>query len=490
MHKKLNIKVNFLYNILYQLLLIILPLITAPYLSRVLGAGQLGQYSYTYSVANYFVLFSMLGVNNYGNRCIARVRGDRTQMSSEFWSVYSFQIIIAALITLLYVSYAVELSGDVILALVWLPYVLSAGLDVNWLFFGLEEFRITVTRNFIVKLTAFVLTLFLVRGNYALLIYCALISSSFLVSVILLWPFVKRFVDWKRPSAREILRHIKPNLILFIPVIAVSLYTILDKVMLGWLSSFVENGYFENAYKVATMPMAVITALGMVMLPRVANLMAEGKNEKAHRYLGISIWAVMAMSYALSFGVIGIAPILVSVLFGDGFGPSELAMCVIVADMPFMAWANVLRTQLLIPEGRDSEYVISVMIGALVNIAINLVLITRFGALGAAIGTFWAEVAVCLIQAWSVRGELPQISWFAKSLPFAAIGLAMCTVVRLMGEVMGTSAFTLLVQIMVGGAIYSLLSLAWCVVTHDKNYKTVVEPILIRLFMGRYRSKC
>lgn len=475
---KKNIRNNFIYNVAYQLLQIILPLVTAPYLSRVLGAGQLGQYSYTYSVANYFVLFAMLGVNNYGNRCVARARADRVRLSAEFWSVYCFQLLATAVVCVAYIAYALTLSGDVTLTLVWVPYVVSAGLDVNWLFFGLEEFRLTVVRNFAVKLTTFVLTLLLVRGEHALLIYCVLMSVSYFVSAALLWPFVAREVSRVRPTVHDVLSHLGPNLALFVPVVAVSLYTVLDKVMLGSMSSFEETGYFENAYKVATMPTAVITALGTVMLPRVSGLLALGRREEARGYLGISMWAAMAMAFAFSFGVAGVAPVLVPVLFGEGFSPSEAAMCVIVADMPFMAWANVLRTQLLIPEGRDREYVSSVVAGAAVNVAVNLALIPRFGALGASAGTLCAEVTVCLVQARAVHSNVPQGRWLLRCLPFAAIGAVMCAVVRAMGVALGASAATLLLQVLVGAATYSLLSIAWCAVSRDEGYESLVRPAL------------
>lgn len=475
---RMSVKSNFIYNVAYQILLIVLPLVTAPFLSRILGASQLGEYSYTYSVANYFVLFAMLGVNNYGNRCVARVRSDRAKLSSEFWSVYCLQAFATFIVFILYVVYSFALSGDIVLAFIWAPYVLSAGMDVNWFFFGLEEFRFTVARNFVIKLATFALTLLLVRGEHALIIYCALLSLSSLVSAMALWPFIWRKVDWVRPTKQQIILHLRPNLVLFVPVVAISLYTVLDKVMLGWLSSFEENGYFENAYKVATMPTAVITALGTVMLPRVANLLAQGRQAEAHRYLGTSMWTASVMAFAFSFGVAGVAPVLVPVLFGEGFGPSEISMCVIVADMPFMAWANVIRTQLLIPEGRDREYVASVIAGAAINVAVNLALVPSCGALGASIGTFCAEGLVCVVQAWSVRGEVPQARWVLLCLPYAAIGFIMFVIVRVMGDVMGLSALTLLVQVFTGTVTYSLLSLAWCALRRDDVYLRVVQPAL------------
>ena len=479
----MSVKKNFIYNVMYQVLLIILPLVTAPYLSRVLGAGQLGEYSYTYSVANYFVLFAMLGVNNYGNRCIARCKNNKKERSSVFYSIFSLQALLTIFACLIYLAYSVYLSENFMLAAIWTPYIISAGLDVNWFFFGMEEFRLTVTRNFVVKLTSFILTLLLVRGEHALAIYCSLMSISYLISAAVLWPFVRQRVEWVRPTLKSIISHLLPNLTLFIPVVAVSLYTVMDKVMLGWLSSFEENGYFENAFKVATMPTTVITALGTVMLPRVTSLLADGNRVEAHRYLGQSMWLALVMAFAFSFGVAGVAPILVPVLFGPGFGPSEAAMCVIVADMPFMAWANVLRTQLLIPEGRDKDYVLSVVAGAAVNVVINLLLVPSMGALGAAVGTFCAETSVCVVQTCAVRREIPLRQWMRKALPYVVIGLMMFVAVRLFGDAAGASPMTLLLQVIFGAAVYAALSAVWCKMTHDKDFEQIILPTLNQLLI-------
>lgn len=474
-----SVKTNFAYNVVYQVLALILPLITAPYLSRVLGATQLGIYSYTFSVAYYFVLFAMLGVNNYGNRSIARSRDNRAELSRTFWAIYAFQAILTLLAVAMYVVYALLLAENALIALLWIPYVLSAGLDINWFFFGLEEFKVTVTRNFVVKLLTFCLTLLLVRGEHALVIYCALLSISYLVSVAVLWPFVKRRVDFIRPTLREIASHLLPNLTLFVPVIAVSLYTVLDKVMLGQMSTYEQTGYFENALKVAGMPFTLITALGTVMLPRASHLLACGDRESVGRYLGSSMWAVMMLSFAFAFGLAGVAPVFSPVFFGAGFEACSDLICVIVIEMPFMAWANVLRTQYLIPAGRDRDYVASVIVGAAVNIAVNLLLIPSMGAMGAAWATAAAEAAVCLAQVWSVRGELPQLKWLHECIPFLVIGLAAFVSVRAIGAALATSILTLVIQIGIGIVVYTLLCWIWlAVVTHSKYYESIVVPIL------------
>lgn len=473
-----NLRKNFIYNILYQVLAIVLPLATSPYLSRVLGAEGMGIYSYTYSVAYYFFMFAMLGVNNYGNRCVARARGDTGALSRVFWSIWALQAVLALATTAGYIAYSVMLSGSPSVALIWVPYVLSAGLDVNWLFFGLEEFRVTVGRNFVVKLSTFALTFLLVRGDDALPAYIFLMSVSYLVSVMVLWPFVRKRVRSYLPSPCEVAARVKPNLVLFVPVVAVSLYTVLDRVMLGQMSSMEQTGYFESALKVAQMPFTLISALGTVMLPRVSNLMARGESGEARRYLGVSMWLALMLSSVFAFGLAGVADVFAPVFFGQGFEACGPLICALVAEMPFMAWANVLRTQYLIPAGRDRAYVLSVIVGAVVNVVVNVALIPPLGAMGAAMGTVAAEAAVCIVQAWSVAGELPQGRWLVENLPFFAIGAAMFTAVRALGSSMGASITTLAAQIALGGAVFAVLSFAWCRLSGNPHYVRVVEPLL------------
>ena len=183
-------------------------------------------------------------------------------LSKTFWGIWALQATLTILAVIVYLAYALFGSRETLTALIWLPYVISAALDVNWLFFGLEQFKVTVTRNFIVKLATFVLTFVLVRGNNALIAYLSLMSVSLFVSVAVLWPFVFREVQFYKPTVKEVVANLKPDLVLFVPVIAVSLYTVLDKVMLGQIAGMTETGYFENSLKVASLPFTLIAALG------------------------------------------------------------------------------------------------------------------------------------------------------------------------------------------------------------------------------------
>lgn len=474
----MSVRRNYLYNIAYQVLTLILPLVTTPYVSRVLGTDGVGTYSYTFSVAYYFVLFAMLGVNNYGNRSVAMVRDNKVELSRTFWGIWTVQAFMCLVCTGIYIVYSLFLAEDWLLAVVWVPYVLTGALDVNWLFFGLEKFRITVLRNFVIKLVTFALTFVVVRGEVALINYLLLMSLSYFASVAVLWPFVRREVLLVKPDISEVLKHVKPDLVLFVPVIAVSLYTVLDKVMLGQMAGMGEAGIFENSLKVAQMPFTLISALGTVMLPHAANLYATGHRESVVGYMAPSMWFALLLSSAFTFGIIAVSEEFVPTFFGDGFEPCVLVMPVIVLEMPFMAWANVIRTQWLMPTSQDRAYVFSVIVGAIANIAVNLTLIPDLGALGAGVATLVAEVAVCIVQTMAVRGDLPLARWAIESVPAFVIGALMLAIVRLVASILPCGVVGLLLEILIGAIAFSAMSAVWYIGKKNPYLEQVAGSLL------------
>ena len=256
-----SLQKNFLYNVLYQILLVILPLITAPYISRTLGATAVGVYSYTYSVAYYFLLIAMLGIGNHGNRSIAAVRDDRKKLDKTFSSIYSLQVITFSIAILAYAIYLVLFVKDNrLIVLLQLIYVTSGLFDIGWLFFGLEQFKLTVARNTLIKISTVVLMFVFVHKPSDLWKYTLIMSAGTLFSQAYLWLYVKKYVSFEKCSVKEITSNIKPVLILFIPVLAYSIYKVMDKIMLGNMSSYDQVGFYNNAEKIINIPMGIITA--------------------------------------------------------------------------------------------------------------------------------------------------------------------------------------------------------------------------------------
>ena len=277
-----KLKMNLLYNIAYQLLNLCLPIVTVPYISRTLGVEGNGIYSYTYSIVNYFMIFAMLGISNYGNRTIAKNKDDKEKLSKEFLSIYLLQCFFTSVSIIVYLFYCLFISEYSVISLIEIIFLFSTLLDISWLYFGLEEFKKTVTRNVVVKVLSLILIFLLVKTSNDLILYTAIMSLSTLISQIVLWISIRKYITLKevKLNKKDIKKHIKGIIILFIPVISYSIYKIMDKIMIGLLNSVEEVAYYEYAEKIINIPIGFITALGTVMLPKISNLVANSELNK------------------------------------------------------------------------------------------------------------------------------------------------------------------------------------------------------------------
>ena len=482
-----SIKKNFIYNSIYQILLIIIPLITTPYIARVLGPSGVGIYSYTYSIAHYITIIALLGTINYGTRSIAQIRDNREKLSDTFWGIYYFQLLLAFLLSALYLLYVVLFIEDYkIIFLIQFLYVISAAFDANWFCSGLENFKLLVIRNIIIRVSSVIAIFIFVKSSDDLWLYTLIMASSILISQLVIWPYILSKINFLKPNLVSIGKHIKPNLILFVPVIAVSVYTIMDKIMLGILSNVSEVGYYTNSERIVNIARSLIVALGTVMLPRMSNLVAEGNYQKALDLIRKSMIIVIFMGAALTFFIPAVSPTFVPWFLGEEFRESALLASLLSIIIIFTSWANVVRTQYLIPNSRDKIYIISVITGAVVNFILNLILIPQFHALGAVIGTIFAEISVCFIQTYMIRKELEIKEYIKNVYPFIIFGLIMFIVVRSIAIISLQPVILIALQILIGGLIYLSLSTLYL-------YKGIKEYEIINTVISflpkKYRLK-
>ena len=468
-----SIKKNLFYNSSYQILQIIIPLITTPYLTRVLGASGLGDYSYYYTIAAYFVLFIMLGLNNYGNREIAKVRDDRQELSKNFWNIYAMQLIMGILVSVLYLVFVALFAREKIISIILMFYVISGILDINWFYFGLEQFKLITIRNTIIKLLTTICIFMFVKSNQDLYIYTLIMAAGMLLSQVVLWLQIFKYISFVFPAPKEIVKHIKPNCVLFITVIAVSVFKLMDKIMLGFMSSTAQVGYYEAAEKIILIPTALITSLGTVMLPRMSNLgtdLAEGKN-----LIKKSLFIAMMLSSVLSFGIMGVASVFVPLFYGPGFDVCTYLYYILLPSCLFLAFANVIRTQYLLPSRMDRPYVVSAVLGAVINFTVNYALIPFYGAVGAALATTLSEMVVCFVQVWAVKDKLPIKSYFAMVLPGILLGAFMCAALFFVPQI-GSPFVTLAVKVCAGGVIFiGGLGILYLL---NKNFKNNMDSVL------------
>lgn len=488
MENKKSLRVNFIYSVVYQLMAIILPLITAPFVTRVLGAKCLGIYSKSQAFANYFLLFAMLGVNNYGNRAIARVRGCKQDVSKTFWEIYIFQVITAVLSSILYVLYCfLFVENNRIVYTLQMFYVFSGIIDVNWCCFGLEKFKLTTIRSMIVRVSTAIAIFLFIRTPNDIWLYTLIMSISFIFSSVAVWPFLLKNIDFVKPTWQGIKKHIKPNLILFWPVIAVSLYNIMDKLMLGWFSTDEEVAFYTYAERIVTIPTTLILALDNVIMPRMSNLYAsEGETERIKYLMDNVMLFAMFMAASMGFGLAGISDVFAPWFYGDAFARCGYFILLLSPVIIVKAWAGALRTQFIIPTGRDKIYVISLTTGAVVNLILNALLIPRISGVGAIIGTLMAEFAVCFIQFFWCRKVIDIKNYLINGLSFCLIGAIMFFAVEALSHVSSHALVTMVIQIMCGAIIYVSLG-CFYMIKIRKNPVLVNEGL--KMLRIKYRFK-
>ncbi|MDO4967206.1 MAG: flippase [Candidatus Saccharibacteria bacterium] len=408
---------NFLLNISYQMLLYIVPIFLTPYLSRVLGPENIGIYSFAYSIVYYFMLATLLGINNYGTRRIAKSK-TKEELSKTFISIYKLQLVLGLSCLLVYnILSILLLKENQNIHLINNLFLLSAIFDINWFYFGLEKFKITVFRNAIIKiLSVFAIFLF-VRTENDLWVYTLIMGGSTLLSQLYLFLFLKKHISLIDVTWRATFKNLKPCLMLFIPVIAYSIYRVMDKTMLGVLSSNLELGYYENAEKIINIPVSLITALGTVMLPHVAKIDKTNK-EKIQKNINESFKLSLLFIIFTIVLLVFISKDFSIVFFGDRFEKSGEIMSLLSVTILFTGVANVIRTNYLIPFEKDKIYVKSTILGAIVNLICNILFISRFGAIGACIGTILAEFSVMFYQAIKVKNEIDLRNIFKISISY------------------------------------------------------------------------
>ena len=461
----------------YQVLILIVPFITSPYVSRVLGPEGIGTYSVTTSIAKYFSMFAALGMSNYVNRLISKARDNHDNLSITFCNLFYFQALTSSLCILLYIFYylLVGRGNYGVVSLCQTPYVLAAFFEISWFFYGLENFKFMVIRNAIVKIATAICVFIFVKEASDLWIYVLINSLSLLIGQLSMWPFLLKKVYWSKPQWRLIRQHFKPNIILLVSVVAVSIYTILDKIMIESLSSTAEVGYYENSEKLFNLGCSLVGSVGLVLLPRMTYLTEVNDLKNIDSVLKSSTKYLLALAFALSFGLIGVADPLCVIFFGQEFANSGAVLSALSVAIIFYTWSNILRTEYLLPIGEDKIFVKGTVFAAIINVVANYLLIPSYGAVGAAIGTVMAQFTEALYQSFWVRKRIPILKYLKKVIPFFIVSLIMCLICRVIGTIMGTSLKALIIQIVLGGFIYIFSSIAILNKQNDKLIKNALK---------------
>lgn len=457
-HLKKSIVNNYLYNLSYQLLILILPLVTTPYISRVLGAHGVGTFSYTNSITQYFILFGCVGLNLYGQREIAYVQSDKKKYSKVFFELLIIRFITISISIIIFYFTLCRNNKYALIFMIQIIDVVASIFDISWLFQGLEDFKKIVIRNFIIKILGVILIFLFIKNNDDLGLYVLMNSMTLIFGNLSMWMYLPQTISKINFSNLELKQHIQPSLALFVPQIATSLYTMLDKTMIGYITqNESEVAFYEQSQKLIKLVLTLVTSFGTVMMPRIARIYAENNQEKIKSYMSLTFKMIFVLAMPLCFGLMAIATNFVPWFFGQGYEKVVPNMIVIAPIIIFISMSNVTGTQFLLPTQRQREYTLSVIIGSVVNFILNILFIPYFLSVGAAIATFFAELSVTVVQLVFVRKDFALKEILKYGLRYGFYSCAMAIIVYLIGIKLNANFITTCVQCVIGVLLYMAL---------------------------------
>lgn len=450
---------NYLYNVGYQVLAIIVPLITSAYVSRVLRPEGVGANSFTNSIIQYFILFANMGIGYYGNRQIAYVRENKDQMSKTFWEIQIVKTIMTLYAFVAFEIFMIFYTRQPEYMWAQSLNLIAIAFDISWFYEGIENFKVTVLKNSLVKVLSMIAIFVFIKGPNDVTLYIIVLALSTLIGNLTLWPNIRRDLNKVSPKFLNPWQHFLPMAELFIPQIATQVYVQLNKTMLGVMVNETSSGYYQYSDNLVKLILALVTATGTVMLPHVANAVSHGDMHKVNKMLYKSFNFVSAVSYPMMFGLAAISLTLAPKYYGPGYGPVGPAMMIESIVILIIAWSNVLGVQYLLPIHKQKQFTWSVTLGAIVNLVLNIPLIRVWGLDGAMWSTVLSEISVTLYQLWAVRHLLNFKELFADSWKYFTAGFVMFVPVFWMNTHLSNSWIMMGIEIIIAILVYGIMIL-------------------------------
>ncbi|MBR3223992.1 MAG: flippase [Atopobiaceae bacterium] len=450
---------NYAYNMAYQVLVLLAPLVTTPYVSRVLHSDGIGIYSYTFTIATAFSLLAALGVNSYGQREVAYRQDDEVERSKVFWELLILRAVVSGAVVVAYLVFCAVYGKYEPYLLAQTFVILSVLLDISWFFQGMEDFRPIALRNAAVRIATIALIFLLVRSEADLLMYCLINSASLFVGNMLFFVGLGKRVRRVPLAELNVSRHIVGTLQFFVPIIAVQIYSQLDKIMLGaLLDDVVQNGYYEQTRKVANLVVTLVVSLNTVLYSRNAHLFSEGDHAGVRQSMRESFEVLCMIMLPLVVGLFMVTNNLVGWFMGPDFGPVVplLRLCCVL--IVFMCVGNFVGMQYLSPTGLQNKMTAAYIAAAVVDVVVNFVLVRQLGALGALCASLAAEFCSCGLQVWMLARSEYRFSPWKDLLPYMLAVGAMAAALWGWQQITPFGGIVQTVtEMCIGAAVYGLL---------------------------------
>ena len=480
-----SIKKNFAYSTLYQILLIVAPLITAPYTSRVFGDDGVGIQSYTNSIVTYFTMFAALGTASYGQRTIARNRDNKKIASKLFWEIELLSVVTTCISIFVWLGVIIWGGEYSPYYLVLTMTVIAVAFDISWFFGGYEQFKFVFIRNAIVRVVGIVILFVFVNSKNDLLLYIALLAATGLIGNISMWTYLPKFIEKVDIKELNIKPHIKETILYFIPTIATSIYNVADKTMLGVITqNTYENGYYEQANKIVNMAKTVLFSFNNVMTSRMSYCYLNGNKDTFEKMLHKSVSVILFLSIPMFFGISAIASSFVPLFFGEGYGKVVPLLYLCSLMLVIIGISNCMEKLYYTPSGQRALSNRFVIVGACLNCCLNLILIPRFESYGATVASVIAEFVITGLYLYYAKNLVTLKNIIKYSYKFVLSGILMFFAVRYLGSVLPNNWMYVVVEIGVGAATY-IIALS---VFRDTFFMDCLEKYVLSYFI-KLRNK-
>lgn len=407
--KTKSVKYNFVMNSILTVSSIVFPLITFPYVSRVLTVDGYGITGFATSVMTYFMMFASLGIPTYGIRVCAQVRDNKKELSKtvqELLIINTVTTVFAFAVFLISLFIIPKFSEQKTLLLInsislWLNVI-----GVNWLYSALEQYSYITMRSLVFKVISIILMFWLVRQSGDYIVYGAISVLASAGSNVLNFINLKKFVTLKHEGTYNFRRHMKPIFIFFATSAATSVYTNLDTLMLGFISGDTPVGYYNAAIKIKSVLISLVTSLGAVLLPRLSYYIKQDLKDEFRNIVSKAFNFVFIIATGLTIYFTVFAKESILFLSGEKYLGSVLPMQLLMPTILFIGLSNVTGIQILLPMGKEKKVLISIIWGAAINLLLNLFLIPQWQAVGTSFSTLVAELVVLMVQSYYLRDEI------------------------------------------------------------------------------------
>lgn len=476
-NKEKSLKLNFIMNAILTMSNFIFPLITFPYVSRVLLPVGTGKVAFATSVVTYFSMFAQLGIPTYGIRACAQVRDEKEKLSQTvqelllinlFMTIFAYVLFLGGLLTI------PRMKADKTLFLIVSTMIFFNSIGMEWLYKALEEYTYITVRSILFKIISLGAMVMLVRSQSDYAIYGGVSIFASSASNVLNFLNAHKYVSLRPTGKYNFQQHLKPVMIFFAMSCATTIYTNLDTVMLGFIKTDEDVGYYNAAVKIKGILVSIITSLGTVLLPRASYYIEHGLKDEFEKIAKKAINFVCLASLPMMVYFILYAKEGIYFLSGSAYDGSVLPMQILMPTLFFIGLTNIMGIQVMVPLGKESWVLYSVTIGAFVDMVINALLIPSLASSGAAIGTLMAEAAVLGYQYWKLKdvmnGIFEMVRW-----KILIIAMTLAAVVAFSVKALNLGTFvTLLISAVIYFGIYGII----LILTGEPLIKDIIQQII------------